>query len=69
MRVESSQEFKAFNNRTNLTIVELPDGLIINIFMFQEMCFGLKIYMAFKQYITCIIIFFIYGIYQKLNYF
>lgn len=48
MRVESSQEFKAFINRTNLTIVELPDGLIINIFMFQEMCFGLKIYMAFK---------------------
>lgn len=69
MRVESSQEFKTFNNRRNLTIVELPDGLIINIFMFQEMCFGLKIYMAFKQHITSIIIFFVFAIYLKLNYF
>jgi len=40
MRVETSQEIKAFNNRTNLTIVELPDGLIINL---NVSCFGLEI--------------------------
>jgi hypothetical protein len=36
MCMESSQEFKAFNNRTNLTIVKLPDGLINIFFLFNK---------------------------------